>query len=417
VRINISGSKAHRVWKCSASAVLPQIDTTEKSPMLGHGKVIHRFLERAKSVGRDVALSEIVDEKVRALCAVLDLDALPAHVATEVTFAWDWMTRTGRELGRNLDRRYVEPGFLESIGVAPLSRTEHAVTVDVLGGQTIAGVKRGLVGDYKTGRTRYPAPDKFGQTLLGALAAAKTHGFEEMFVDLIYIDSDGEHWRARRPLDEWDLESFSDEWAASMARVDEYEAIVNAGGTPNVIEGPHCAHCPAWKNCPAKLALASRLPVAIEEAADRTIAPMTVERAGAAWLALEKFEGMIDAMKEEIRGLAAREPIDLPDGRRIGVYHDEKRKVNARAAIPILREKFGAEAVERVVKPAITLEALRDLVASKRGPKDKLTTKNGDGLFDRMLRELEAKNALDITKSEYVKAFTPTKKQLARGGS
>lgn len=392
--------------------------------MRGRGKLIHRFLERAKTDGRDVALSEIEDLEVRTLCSVLDLEALPTHVATEVTFAWDWKERRGRELGRNLDRRYVEPGFLESIGVEPLARTEHPVTVDILGGQVVGGVKRGLVGDYKTGRTRYPSPDKFGQTLLGALAASKTHAFEEMFVDLIYIDDEGEHWRSRRPLDEWDLESFADEWAASMARVDEYEPIVERGGLPNVIEGPHCAHCPAWKNCPAKLALAARLPVAVEEVAGETEkrlavyrpGEMTTERAAAAWIALEKFEGMIDRMKEEIRGLAASERIDLPDGRVIGVYRDEKRKINARAAIPIIRAKYGDKAVEEVVKPSITLEAMRDLVAKHRGPKDKLTTKNGDGIFDKMLRELEANKALDITRSEYVKAFTPTKKQLARGG-
>lgn len=424
MRINITGSKAHRVWKCSASAVLPQIESTESSPMRGHGKVIHRFLQRAKVDGRDVALSEIVDEKVRTLCAVLDLDALPVHVATEVTFAWDWKARTGRELGRDLDRRYVEPGFLESIGVAPLGPTEHAVTVDILGGQTIGGSKRGLVGDYKTGRTRYPAPDKYGQTLLGALAAAKTHSFDEMFVDLIYIDKDGEHWRARRPLDEWDLETFADEWAASMSRVDVYEAEVIAGRTPNVIEGPHCEHCPAWKNCPAKLALATRLHTEVPRVAgDEERAPeyragvITRERAADAWIALDKFEDMIAAMREELKGLAYSEPIELPDGRIVGLYRDEKRRINAKAAIPIIREKYGDAGVEKVVMPKITLEAVRDLVASKRGPKDKITTKNGDGLFDKIIRQLEAANALDVTKSEYVKAFAPTKKQLARGGS
>ncbi len=415
MRIRITGSKAHRVWKCSASAVLPQIESTESSPMRGHGKTIHRFLERAKTDGRDVALSEIADPNIRVLCEVLDLDTLPTHVATEVTLAYDWKARTARELGRNLDRRYVEPGFLESIGVDPLGPTEHAVTVDVLGGQSIGGIKRGLVGDYKTGRTRYPAPDKYGQTMLGALAASKCHGFDEMFVDLIYIDDAGEHWRARRPVDEWDLETFADEWAASMARVDEYEAIVERGGTPNVIEGPHCLHCNAWKNCPAQLSLATRLPAEIDGVKSES-GTMTTERAAAVWMLCEKFEGMVEAIKEEIRGMGLRERIDLPDGRVIGVYFDEKRKINAKAAIPIIRAKYGEEGVERVVTPKITLQALQDLVASKRGPKDKITTKKGDGLFDKMLRELDAAKALDTTKSEYVKAFVPTKKQLARGG-
>lgn len=407
MRIKITGSRAHRVWKCPASAVLPQVSSTEIHPMANHGKAVHRFLERVKAVGKDVALAEAPVE-VRPLLDCLDLEALPVHLATEVSFAYDWKNRTGRELGRNIGRPYDTPGLLTELGVAELGPTEHGITVDILGGEMRAGVKRGLIADYKTGRTKYPAPDRFGQTLLGAVAARATHGFGEFFLDLIYIDDDGEHYPARRRVDEWDLDTFADEWERANERVDEYERRLETHGImPNVVEGPHCDYCPAYTSCPAKLALASRLPIVV---ADLAAQGMTRARAAEGWLVCERIVEMANAIKQQITGMAAFEDIELADGRIIGRHSTTKRKLDAKVAVPVLREKYGDEAVEEATKVTLSMEALRDQVAKRREKTEKISTKNETGVYDRMLQEIDRRGGLEVTTTESIKPYVPSKR-------
>jgi hypothetical protein len=416
MKIRISGSRAHRVWKCPASAVLPQVESTEQHPLAGRGKLVHRFLERAKETERAVATAE-APEELRPFLECLDLDALPIHVATEVTLAWDWKHRRGRELGRNLDRGYTIDGFLESIGVAPLGPTEHAVTVDVLGFEQRGAIKLGLVGDYKTGRTRYPAPDRYGQTMLGALAARSVYGFDEVVLDLYYIDEDGETFPCRRRVDEWDLDVFADSWASANALVEEYEPLVESGVNPTVVEGPHCEYCPAFKSCPAKLALVSRLPVAIDDLKTRS---MTVARAAQAWLALEAMGDLISAMKSEITSLAAVEDIELPDGRVIGRHVTERRGLDPKIAIPILRSRFGDAAVDRATKQTIALGAIKDAVSihvgevnAKKAKGERrlaISTKDETGEYDRLIQEIDQARGVEYRRTEAISPYVPKRR-------
>lgn len=406
MRIQISGSKSHRVWKCPASAVLPQVDTDEQSPYASRGKIIHRFLERCRIDEKEAALLE-APEEMRPFLELLDIDELPTHVATEVTFAWDWRHRKGREIGRNLDRQYIIPGFLEGLGIEPLSATEHFVTVDVFGGEKRDGIYLGLVGDYKTGHTRYPSPEKFAQTMLGAVAARSAHRFDEMILDVYYIDEKAENYRARRRVDEWDLDAFEESWANAMELVDSYEQLTLTGQTPNVVEGVHCQHCNATKSCPAKVGLVSRLPVAIDDVRTGT---MTRARAASAWLVLEQMGDLIKLMKEEIRGMAFHEPIELADGRVLSLVETERRALDASKAIPILRARYGQEAVDRAVDLSLSLGALEAEVNARRGPKEKLKTKNRDGVLDRILAEIDKAGGLEVRKTSNVTAKVPKKR-------
>ncbi len=241
--------------------------------------------------------------------------------------------------------------------------------------------------------------------MLGAVAARSAHKFDEVIVDLYYFDDNtGESYRARRRADEWDLDSFEASWSNAMKLVDDYERMVERGQTPNVVEGSHCEWCPAMKSCPAKVALVSRLPVAVDDLRTGT---MTRARAGSAWLVLEQMSDLIAMMKNEITGLATYEEIELPDGRIIGPVTSERRALDAKKAIPLLRAKYGDEAVERATEVSITLGALKAEVAARRKKGEKIETKNGDGVFDLMLRDIDKAGGLEVKTTYSVRPHVP----------
>ncbi len=225
MRIEITGSKIHRVWQCPASAILPQIDRDDDNHELARerGSAIHAYLERVAQVGDEAALSEIADEGLRSLLRAIDVSALPTHLATEVAFAWNWRTRTARELGRNLGRGY-------TLVTMPPTEDEIACTLDLVGEQELqGGRRRGYVGDYKSGHSKLPSPERNGQLLLGALCARAIYRLDDCVVELIHIHSDGDHHKVRRIVDEWDLDTFADELARAMALVDYWE-VEHRGG-------------------------------------------------------------------------------------------------------------------------------------------------------------------------------------------
>jgi hypothetical protein len=434
VRIKITGSRVHRVWKCPPSAILPQIESDEPRPYADRGRDIHRFLER---VGQGVSLGDAIAEcpaELRTLLECLDLANLPTHLATEVAFAYDYKARTARELGRNIGRDYA--GHLERTGQAPIGPTEIACTVDLAG---LEG-RRGYVGDYKTGHTRYPSPDRFGQTLLGALCVRHAWKCDDVIAELIYIRSDGNHYPARRLLDEWDLDIFADEIEAALELVDYSEAEYIAGRGVPVREGDQCDYCPAFKQCPAKVALVKSIPAELaalgytrevivgEEApAVGTVAAGALDRRRAPeiWLTLERLEEIIGRIKQEICGLAAFDPIDLPDGRVIGRLITRREGLDGKIAAAVIEQWFGAEAREAAVELSVSKERLREAAADhvrkvkadaeakgEKAPKLAIQSKSGDGVLDRALAEIRRRGGIEETIHDSIKPHVPKRKSL-----
>jgi hypothetical protein len=417
MRIQITGSRAHRVWKCPASAVLPQVDEGPRNePARRRGNHIHAYLERVAAVGVDAALAEQPDE-LYPLLRALDLDELPTWLATEVAFAWDWKARTARELGRNLDRDYTGVDWTR----------ETPATLDIVGSAMASHA--GLVSDYKSGHSKYPAPDYFGQTLIGGLCARSVYRLEKVALELIHIHDDGTHHKVRRWVGEFELDAFEEEWGAAMELVDHWEAEYAAGRGVNVNEGPHCEYCPAYNQCPAKTALVRQLPaelrglgLGIQVGQDEAGAPVlliergkiSIRSASEMWMAIERIEDVLSRAKQEIIGIAAFEPIPLPDGRVIGRLQTERRALDGRIVAEVLDARYGRQEREATVELECTMDSLRRCVVRNIKPHEKISTKKRDGVFDRLLEDIESKGGIGINSTDSIKPHVP-KKRLKSG--
>lgn len=435
--MRITGSRVHRVWKCPASAVLPQgYVSSDPSPAAQRGTAIHAFLEQVGKIGRGAALANAPAEVV-PLCEALDIENLPVGLATEVSFCWNWQTGAVRELGRNLPRR--EDGGVDYDGPRGASPTGEGVagvdwsceiplTIDVMGLATLEPadrrIARGYVGDYKSGHSKYPAPDMFGQTLLAALCVARVYGCDDVVVELLHIHDNGGHHAVRRIVNEWDLQAFEAELQQAMETAADRERlglpIVDSGEVPTPREGPWCDHCPAFRSCPAKLALVRALPEQLVQLGVRpdpesgalTLTPgaLTIRNAGAAWEAIERIEDVLARAKEEICSIGAFEEIPLSDGRVIGRLITERRGLNGKVAAELMRERYGMAAAE-FIEESVTLDALRKCAAKHRREGEKIETKAGTGVYDRALQEVERRGGLETKITDAVRPHVPKKKR------
>lgn len=442
MRVCPTGSRVHRVWKCPPSAVLPQVveDESRYEPARNKGRAIHAYLERVKAIGEIAAQAEAtlsreqamkicecfgllqVEERLKdnqrllSLLKALDISNLPVDLATEVAFAWNWRLRTARELGRNLNRNYeqVDP---------PIDwGSEIPCTLDVVGvaaSSPASASSRGYVGDYKSGHSKYPPPDAFGQTLLGASCVRSAYGADDCVVELIHIHDDGDHHRVRRIVDGWDLDVFERELQAAMGYVEHWEEEYADGRAVAATEGAWCDYCPAYMACPAKVALVRRIPA---ELAQLGIEPdpatgklelrqgmISVRNAADAWMVLEQIAEAVNKAKEQVIGIASFEDIALPDGRVIGRQLTEKRQLNANIAAEVLERRYGRETRDAAVKITMSLEAVHHAVVANIRPGEKIQTKKEDGVLDRVLADIEAKGGLATKTTESIRPYVPKK--------
>lgn len=423
--MRITGSRVHRVWKCPASAALRQFadDSPAAEPARGKGKAIHTFLQHAGRV-EPAALIANAEPAYAALFAALDLENLPVGLATEVSYAWNWRERAARELGRDLALRpeggvdYYHPSIVPPINWD----SEIPCTLDVVGVQDQNHPEeclRGYVGDYKSGHSKYPPPDMFGQTLLGACCVAGVYGCDDVVVELIHINDNGGHHTVRRIVNTWELEDFAAELYEAMER----SSTAQLEGWPNAYEeepqpkeGSWCEYCPAYRGCPAKLALVRALP---QELAQIGLAPgsltldptaLTVSNAAGAWMAIERIEDVLAEAKKELTRLAWHESVPLPDGRVLGRLETSKRAVNGRVAAELIERRYGAAERDLRVEVSVTLAALRQAAAAHIQKGEKLETKNKTGVYDRMLDELEREGGIDTKVTDAVRPHVPKRR-------
>lgn len=428
--MRVTGSRVHRVWKCPASAVLLQTeqDDARFAPARTKGQAIHRLLERVKAIGRPSALAEAPKE-ILPLLEALDLEDLPVGLACEVAFAWNWQTGVARELGRGeaLPRHADGAVNYDALGVD--WTCEIPGTLDVVGvsegvrGTTTSGIpmKRGYVGDYKSGHVKYPAPDMFGQLLLGALCVRSVYGCDDVVVELIHIHDNGGHHKARRTVTDWDLDGFAGELRGAMDQVGaaQWPEIHQ----PDPVEGPWCDYCPAYRACPAKLALVRQLPQELvqlgvrpdRESGELQLSPgaLTVRNAAMAWMAIERIEDVLARAKQEICGIGAFEPVELPDGRVIGwTPGQERRSVNGKVAAELLERRYGREERDKRVEVSVSMAELRHAVVAHIKPGEKIETAKGTGVLDGLLAELERMGGLETkTVGAGVKPHVPKGKR------
>jgi hypothetical protein len=459
--LQVTGSRVHRVWKCPTSAVLPQTESQDgkHEPARNKGKGVHAFLERVKAIGKPAAIAEAPKEIVPLLEA-LDLDDLPVGLACEVATAWNWRADTARELGRSPDLPRRPDGGVDYDALGVDWSCEVPGTYDVVGvqeseGRTIKSdtwtpgdllepFRRGYLGDYKSGHVKYPAPDMYGQTLLGALCVRALYGCDDVVVELIHIHDNGGHHKARRTVNEWDLDVFARELAEAMRAITD-PVVVNGveewledGGesplpsAPAPREGPHCDYCPAFRACPAKMALVRQLPEKLYELGVRpgtlpdkngveqhalvlTPGVLSVRNAAEAWMALEAIEAVVDRAKQEICSIGAFEEIPLPDGRVIGLLHTERRGVNGQLAAELLEKRYGREERDKRVEISVTLSAMYAACRAHIKEGEKMERKDKTGAYDKLIDELDRLGGIELSTTDAVKPHVPKKKRLPSG--
>lgn len=387
--MKVTGSKLPLIMACPASAALPVIDEPPGEPAI-RGSVIHRFVELAANVGRDEALA-LAPEDMRQFLRALDLEALPIDLMPEAAFALDWRNRSARFLGSGIDRNYGEMG-----------PTEIGLTTDVYGVSDDAV----LVEDYKTGHTRYGNPETFGQLLAGALAACYVTGRDEARVGLLYIDSNGDSYPVRGRVDGWTLDQFAHDLEVAMEGVGEARARLAAGVMPDVHPGEHCdgLYCPAFRACPAQSALVRHMPEHLAEI--QRPGYMAPERLAKTWKQIQVIRDVIGKIETEIRALSLRDPIELGDGWWLGPKELTRETLDAATAQPVIAGILGdvaaANAVTlEVTKAAIEREAKawRDvqILAGKKPRQVAMTSKDGDGILDRIYAEITARGGTKTT--------------------
>ena len=143
-----------------------------------------------------------------------------------------------------------------------------------------------------------------------------------------------------------------------------------------------------------------------------TLSPgaLTIRNAAAAWETIERIEAVLNRAKEEICSIAAFEQIPLSDGRIIGRLVTERRGLNGRIAAELLAERYGREEMEARIEISVTMAALRQAVVRHLRPGEKIETKAGTGMYDKLLAEVERRGGLEMKTTDSVKPHVPKKK-------
>lgn len=337
----ITGSALDRIEQCPASEVLPHIIEPSSSDAQ-RGNIIHDYLQAVAEHGAEEALAR-VDPEHRAMCAAIDLDQLPARdVAAEVAFAWVPETGEAVELGRGLGRDYSKAPEGAICGTAD--------AVALIGDDAV------YVGDYKTGH-RPPRVEDLLAIRFYALCAARVYGRDRAIVEVLRIAEDGTTWPDRLELDALDL-------AEVEERIRRALDAVAASDGKTVHPGDHCRYCPAYRTCPATLAVARELSVS-----DAHLPELTPETAPAAFARVKEIEKVLAVVKKELSEYAKLHPFATPAGKTYGPRPWSVRSVDAALAFEVLAESYGSTVAEAAIPRSATLSgierALKPLAVEK----------------------------------------------------
>lgn len=347
----ISASAIERVDACPGSEAMPHAHTASEYAEIG--TQVHRFVERAAEVGREVALAEVTDESAYEICEVLDLSALP-DVSHEVMLVYDTATDSAREVGRGSDRAYGE-----------LSPTEIPGTADFLGldGDAV------FVADLKSLWGDVTPPDRNPQLAFLALAAARLYGKGRAVVQILRRGSDGTVYPETATLDVLDLDAFAARLRTVLVRVAEQKARAERGIVPDVREGAHCRYCPARLVCPAKTALIKRMATGEEWMEALELTPMTPEMASRALDRLKPAKAALAAVEKALKAAAAEQPIPRPEGKVWGPRRvPGNEKLNGDVVWQVLADYYDTDVADAAVKRSATKAAIEKVLKGMGGP-------------------------------------------------
>lgn len=356
----LSGSSLQRAKACPASEALPHRNTI--SADIARGTAVHAYLANVPTMGKDDALCA-VPEEYRELCAVIDLDRLPASkpgaFAPEIAFVWNVATSTVRVIGQSLGRNYGD-----------LAASDIPCTLDNVG--IAADGETAIVTDYKGGWSDAAPAFENLQLRFGALCFCRANGLKKAHVSIIRIKEDGSSWFDAAELTEWDLQVTEGQVAAIMDNVTDAQLSAAQGVQVSPTMGDHCRYCPAYASCPAVGSLA------VAVGSGEFGLELTKDNAAAAWHRVKAMEKIIKEVKAAVREFAAIEPIDLGNGKTLGEVEGSRESLSGGVVYRVVRELYGEDAadvaceiktskaaIDRAIKPAI-VDAGGKLAPAKR---------------------------------------------------
>lgn len=401
--IRITPSSYPRLARCLGGAVLP--NAVETLPGMSRGTAIHAFLQR---VGEGASVDEalaFVPVQWREDCAAIPLSKLPDLTTgtSELAMAWSPSTGACRLLGAGLSR---EEAAARVTGDEVPMLADWAARV---------GESGGVLLDHKTGWAEQLAPAHehlqlltYGSVYLLAL------GLESVELYLCRPDRNTPRWDGPVLLDRLDAEAHLARIVALMDDVHRARAAwAERSVLPPLHIGPWCEWCPARRRCPEHVGALLAVLEGDAERAVRNVVELTPEQAGSLWQTLKAAEKLLRRLLDELRGIAAKEALPLPDGRRLTevptlVEEPMPEKVEA-----WLRTRFGEEVARAAVRPHVTWGHLEDVVTQLVLPERKAAHADGRWQGERptkkaLLREvrqgLVAANAVKLVPGTEVRA-------------
>lgn len=344
---NPTASGLEAALHCAASVVLPRATST--NPWAEDGQARHEYLRRVlppTSMPAKVAL-HYVPLRLRRQCEAIHLSDLVGDLSTnvraEVSYGIHVDTGEVRELGVGLDRKYPKLGARWIMG-----------TLDIEG-ERLDGAW--VVKDWKTGHADVTAADDGNaQLLFFARALATLHPDREIVGLILRLSEDGAaRSDSRATYDAFELDAFLLELRAVLDRI----AAMRRRKHLEVNEGPWCRWCPAFSHCPAKQALARRL-VPELDAIKETIADMSVQDCGKAWLVLRKIRPVYESITKALKERAKIEPIPLEVGKFLRPIRYMTARFDTAAAVLLLRELGATESQIDELRRDMPVEQVRE---------------------------------------------------------
>ena len=360
---NPTASSLERAHNCPASCVLPGADVTTDDSTRGNNG--HSFVSRVIGGMPRAAALEQVPEELRATCTGIDFRKLVGDltsVRAEVAYAYDTKTRTARELGVNIGRKY-----------PPTSATEIAGTLDIEGNRE-DGVP--CVPDLKFGFGDVTHPRENFQTLFFGLVRSTIKRTDEAEARILRIRANGEVILTSHVFGRFDLDEYADALEEIVAGVAEARRAYLENGLTRVHAGPWCTYCPAFASCPRKQLLVRQMLPELQALAgpdaaaiDGRIQAMSVVDAGRAWSKYKEIKTVFEAVEESLKARAKREALPLANGKEAALSSYSQASFSKVRAMELLRirgatdEEIASCNVERTVEKVIEKKAAKERAA------------------------------------------------------
>jgi len=345
---NPTGSILDAVLKCPGLWVLPHCKEQDKDVQV-RGIVIHATIELAakRGVAEAVTIMSLQYPEHAATIEDIPWDELEQELAMEheVALAYSPSRDEGRLLGTS-GRDY------DSV-----KDDEYALTVDVLKVEE----SRVIVKDYKSGYALLGPAQHAAQLLLGALAACRAYGKRKAYIEYIYVRNP--FFRDGVEVDVFELEVFRGKLLRLDEKLSQARRRIELGQMPDVTSGKHCRYCPATNSCPSQKSLAIELSTGASAPSLNT--SLTRGQMADAWEKIDVAQSLLNKMRAAIIGEAAREPIQLKNGKMLGqVQKRGQESLCGDVTYEVIKELYGERVASDSVKFTTTKKDIKAALKS-----------------------------------------------------